>query len=95
MNDVSLYTVSAGLQSLYIPPLTTASWYSAQLVQERFLRQTSCDKIVGKKKNHLFIEKGSRNRKSNKELEHCCLFSASASLFVLGELALSNKVSLY
>lgn len=54
-----------------------------------------------KKKIHHLLEKkkGERNKKrqgkAKKECEYRSYSSASASLFVLGKLVLSNKVSLY
>lgn len=55
---------------------------------------------VKKKIHHLLKKKGASRRKkrqgeAKREREHRCSSSASASLFVLGKLVLSNKVSLY
>lgn len=66
----------------------------------------TCDEINGetsqklkifcwKKKKRWEDEKKETRGKAKKEWEHRCYSSVPASLFVLGELALSNKVSLY
>lgn len=104
---MTLQTTSGGLHSQKrtqttsdnILPSGLSSPEAAEVLP--FLQQSQYDVIICKKK---FIicwkkKKGERNKKrqgkAKKECEYRSYSSASASLFVLGKLVLSNKVSLY